>query len=440
MTKANWKNTELLPEAEAARRRRMRPAASLLLLAIILLIASFLTWAGFAEIDSVTRAEGRVVPSKKVQVIQNLEGGILLDLNVHEGDAVKHGQALLRIDSTIADARYQKSRAEYFQLLGEIARLRAESRGKKPVFPEELMNEAPEVAKNEMELFLNRKKELTNDLSILNRKVFQKRQELAELGAKAKGLERSLSFIKEDLDLNRPLLKTGAVAHTEILRLERSFSETESELRVTGLAIPRVQSALKETISRVKARKLDFKTEAFTMISEREARLVAIKEIATAEKDRVMRTEVLSPVDGIVKQIHFATTGGVIKPGDPIMEIVPAAETLLIEAWVMPQDVAFLRPGLPATVKITAYDPAIYGGLDATLEDISADTFSDGRSAGLYRIHLRTVTSVFEKDNKTLPIIPGMTASVDILTGKKTILDYLLKPILRGRERALRER
>jgi adhesin transport system membrane fusion protein len=175
-------------------------------------------------------------------------------------------------------------------------------------------------------------------------------------------------------------------------------------------------------------------------LSESQARLVAVREIATAEKDRVRRTEVRSPVDGIVKQIHFSTTGGVIKPGEPIMEIVPADDTLLIEAWVKPQDVAFLRPGLPASVNITAYDPAIYGRLDAGLEDISADTFTEGRYAGYFRIYLRTVTNVFEKNRETLPIIPGMTASVDIITGKKTILDYLLKPIRRGQERALRER
>ncbi len=439
MITGGWKNADLYPEADAARHRNVRPAASLLLITLVVMFCAFIIWAGYTEIDSVTRAEGSIVPPRKTQVIQNLEGGILSDLKVHEGKIVKKDQILLQIDSTLADAKYQKSRAEYFQLLGEIARLRAESEGKRPVFPEELNRNAPKVAKSEMFLFSTRKRELSNNLKILQSKAFQSKQKLAELRAKEKGLVKSFQLLKEDLELNRPLVKSGAVSYSDILRMERAFADTESELQVTRLTIPRMVSAHEEAISRVKAKELDFKTEALTLLSGKEARLVAIREIATAEKDRVRRTEVVSPTDGIIKQIHFSTIGGVIRPGEPIMEIVPADKTLLVEAWVKPQDVAFLRPGLPATVNITAYDPAIYGGMDATLEGISADTFSDGRYAGMYRVHLRTATNIFEKNSETLPIIPGMTASVDILTGKKTILDYLLKPIRRGKNRALRE-
>ena len=344
------------------------------------------------------------------------------------------------MDSTIAVARYQQVRGEYLRLLGEIARLQAEAAGGDPVFPDELAKEAPEIVESKKQLCLARQQELANDILILKRQVFQREQQLAELTEKTKGLKASLNLLEKELELNRVLAERGAVSEGEMLRLERLHADKENELKVAELTVPRADAALKEAIRRVEARKLSFVNEALTLLNQKEARLAEISETATAEEERLRRTEVVSPINGIVKEIHITTIGGVIQSGDTIMEIVPMDDTLLIEARILPQDVGFLRPGLPATVGITAYDPAIYGTLDATIEYISADTLTNQSGKSFYRVYLRTTTNSFEKDGKAMPIIPGMTALADILTGKRTVLCYLLKPIHRGMEGALHER
>ncbi len=433
-------NLDILPEQEAARRRGIRPGASVLLLVMLGLVATFLLWAHFTEIDELTRASGRVILSSKTQVIQNLEGGIMAELLVREGDEVRVGGHLLRIDSTIADAQYQKSRFEYLSLLGTISRLKAEVNGKEPVFPDVLIREAPELVKNEQILFANRSDEQNNEQNILKNQALQKKQELKEIRAKVAGLKKSLDFLNQELILNRPLQETGAVSGSEILRIERLCAEQQSSVTISGLAIVRMEEAYREALQRVESQNYVFKTETLTKLSNLEARLAVVQEIATAEKDRVRRTEVTSPVHGIVKHIRFTTPGGIIKPGDIIMEIVPIEETLLIEAWVRPQDVAFLHPGLQCMVHITAYDPSIYGGLEANLEKISADTFSDSSENSYFRIHLRTKSTEFKQSGDSLPIIPGMDASVNILTGKKSVLTYILNPIRRVQQHAFTER
>ncbi|MBF0371098.1 MAG: HlyD family type I secretion periplasmic adaptor subunit [Magnetococcales bacterium] len=435
-----WDQTDFFPEAEAARRRRPRLAAAGLLLLLLLLLATFAGWAGLTEIDEMTRAEGKVVSSSKTQIVQNLEGGMLGELLVQEGQTVDQNQPLLRIDSTIATAQLQKSRAEYLSLTGKLARLDGEIENRLPRFPADLLQEAPEVAQNEKALFQVRKQALTNELAILERQVGQRRQELVELQSKVTGLEKTAALLMEELTLTRPLLADGAVSKIDLLRLERQFAQQESELKVIKLAIPRVKSALKEAVGRVEGARLTFHSESLDLKNAVVARLSAIREVATAEQDRVRRTEVIAPVRGIVKVIHFTTPGAVIRAGEAIVEIVPIDDLLRIEAWVSPRDVAFLRPGLAAAVNITAYDAAIYGTLDAQLQEISADTFADEKGYSFFRIYLTTQNSGFGNPQNPLPIIPGMTASVDIITGKKTILDYLLKPIRRAQKRALRER
>ncbi|MBF0445663.1 MAG: HlyD family type I secretion periplasmic adaptor subunit, partial [Magnetococcales bacterium] len=264
-------------------------------------------------------------------------------------------------------------------------------------------------------------------------------QELLELKQKVIGLIRSRKLAKEELTLSRPLVASGAISRTELISLERTYVDQDRELKTLRMAQPRGKAALIEALQRIEAKNLEFKAQSGAELANQEARLAASKEINIADKDRVLRTEISSPVKGIINKIHFSTIGGVIKPGDPILEIVPLEENLVVEAWINPADVAFLRPGLKGRIGITAFDPRIYGYLDAVLTDISADTFSDDNGQSFYRIRL-DATSTLSKQGKKLTIIPGMTTSVDILTGKKTILDYLLNPILLLKERAFRER
>lgn len=437
-----WQRADLFPQAEAAFQRRIDRTANRLLWALIALFAALITWAAYAEIDEATRAEGRIVPSRQTQVIQNLEGGILAELRVKEGERVKKGTLLLRIDNITSQAQYEKGRGEYFRLMGDIARLKAEIVGGTAVleFPEELQRDAPEVAKSEQQLFQLRQEQLDEDRSILKRQVFQRQQELAELDSKINGLQRSLRLSEEEWQLNRPLEKSGAISRMEMIRLERAVTDLKSDLETNRLAKPRGQAALEEARRRLHARQLEFRAQAGIDLANQEARLAAIKELAVAEADRVSRMEVIAPTHGIIKRIHFNTIGGVIQPGEAIVEIVPVEEKLQVEAWVNPADIAFLRPGLLARVGITAYDPEIYGMLQATLTDISADTFSTERGESFFRIRLHTDSDGLEYEGRKLPIIPGMNASVDILTGKKTILDYLLNPLRKVRDRAFSER
>lgn len=416
----------------------------------------FLLWASLAPLDEVTKGNGKVIPSSHTQMIQNLEGGILAELLVTEGELVDKGQGLARLDDVRFSSSFKESRIKYLELLARTSRLEAEVNDTPFHMPQEVLTESPALAQNETSLYQSRQNELRSSLGVLMEQARQKEQELREFEAKRGQASRSYGLIKKELDLSAPLVKEGAVSEVEILRLQRQANELNGELEGYTLAIPRVQSELEEANQKIEELKLKFRAEAGKQLNEDKAELARTTESNVALEDRVSRTRVTSPMKGIVKQIKVNTVGGVIQPGVDFMEIVPIDEQLLIEAEVRPKDVAFLRPGLSAMVKFTAYDFAIYGGLEATLEHISADTITHKaqdeqgqRSKGLkdpgdnesyYLIRLRTQKNHLGTAEKPLPIIPGMITEVDIITGQKTVLDYLLKPILKARERALRER
>lgn len=416
----------------------------LLLAGVTLFVIAFIAWANFARLDEVTRGEGRVIPSSKVQVIQNLEGGILAEVLVREGAVVEKGQVLLRIENTAAEANYGELRQRYLSAVAAIARLHAEmsdAEDPQPVFTDELLSEAPDLARAELTLFHVRKQQLRSQIQILEDQVAQRKQELQELDSKLGGLRSAYGLASEELKITRPLAEQGVVAKVELLRLEREVLDLKSQIDANSLARPRAESALNEAQRRIEERLVTFRSEAATELSKRQAELASITEAMTADSDRVKRTEVRSPVHGTVKVIKIRTVGGVIQPGEDLVEIVPTEDTLLVEAQVRPSDIAFMYPNQKAVVKITAYDFSVYGGLDAVVEQISADSIEDKeKGESFFRVYLRTDRNHLGTPVDPLPIIPGMTASVDILTGEKTVLEYLMKPILRARDTALRER
>jgi adhesin transport system membrane fusion protein len=281
---------------------------------------------------------------------------------------------------------------------------------------------------------------LQSSINILRQQEAQTKQELAEHNAQENKLSRSYALVKQELDMSAPLEADGAISEVEILRLKRSVNELRGELEATRLAVPRLQSAYEEIRSKIDDIEISFRTEARGKLNEIEAELSSIEETLRGQEDRVNRTLVTSPVKGTVKQILVTTVGGVIKPGMDLVEIVPLEGNLLVEAHVRPADIAFLRPDQKAQVKLTAYDYAIYGGLPAKLEHISADTITDENGESFYLIKVRTERNYLGSESHPLKIIPGMTAVVDILTGEKSVLDYLLKPVLRARDNAMRER
>jgi adhesin transport system membrane fusion protein len=424
----------------AAELHAPRGFAHLLLFVIAAFFVIFFAWASWAELDEVTRGEGKVIPSSQVQVVQNLEGGIVAEIPVREGAIVEPGEVLVRIDDVRAASELRESRQRYLALQGALSRLRAEVDDVPVAFAPEIMTEAPGVAQSEGALYRARKEALQSELEILRSQAAQREQELTELATRLGQLERSHALALEELEITEPLAASRVVSRVQLLRLEREVNDLAGELEATRLAVPRVEAALREATRRIDERQLSFRAEAQRELTAVQAEAAALQEVITAEADMLSRTEVRSPVRGTVKQLFVNTVGGVIQPGADLVEIVPLEDNLLVEAKVRPADIAFLRPGQPAVVKVTAYDFAIYGGLDAVVEDISADTITDERGESFYRVRVRTHESALHEAGEPLPIIPGMTTQVDILTGEKTVLDYLLKPILRAKERALRER
>ena len=373
--------------------------ALLLLLLMIGLLVSAAVWANYSRLEEITRGDARIIASSREQVIQSLEGGILQEMMVHEGDVVTAGQALLRIDETKARSSYQEGYSKAIGLKAAAARLRAESRGTPLAFPPEVLADK-EIVKNETDTYNARKFALDQAVTTAN---------------------SSRALIAREIAITAPMVDKGLVAETELLRLKRQFND--------------LQAQSQERVNK-------YRVDAANELSKIESELAQTEEVLTARQDLVKRTVVNAPVRGTVKNIRMNTRGGVIQPGESIMEIVPLEDKLLVEAKIRPHDVAFLRPGLPATVKITAYDYSIYGGLDGHVELISPDTLREEKRAeeeSYYRVLVRTTNSVLTAGGKELPIIPGMTASVEIRTGEKSVMDYVLKPVLKVRE-ALRER
>jgi adhesin transport system membrane fusion protein len=386
-----------MQEALLTERSRVTGVSLLLMLATL---AGALAWAGLSRVEEITKADGRIIPSSREQIIQSLEGGIMQELLVREGDVVAQGQPLLRIDPTKAASSLEEGRSKSIALMAAAARLSAESRGTPLRFPEEVRQDA-EIVRNETQTFDARRRAVEESVATLR---------------------RSRELLAREIAMTAPMVEKGLVAEVELLRMRRQANELELQIA--------------ERYNRYRA-------EAANELTRVESELAQVSGILTARQDTVDRTVVRAPVRGTIKNIRVNTVGGVIQPGQDIMEIVPLEDQLLVEAKVRPHDVAFLRPGLPAQVKLTAYDYTIYGALDGELELISPDTLREERrqqeADDYYRVLVRTHKSVLSAGGRQLPIIPGMTASVEIRTGEKTVLDYLLKPVLRVRE-ALRER
>jgi adhesin transport system membrane fusion protein len=440
MSRARREDAEHALGRDGAELHGPRGFAHLLLVVIAAFFILFFGWASWATLDEVTRGQGRVIPSSQVQVVQNQEGGIVAQILVRDGQIVDRGQILLQIDNIRAASDLRENRKRHLALVGALARLRAEVGATGIAFAPEILAAAGEVVRNERDLFDARQEALASELAILRSQALQREQELAELQRRMSQLEGSHALTLEELEITEPLAARRIVPKIDLLRLKRQINDLAGELETTRLGIERVRSASDEAQRRIEEKSLSFRAEAQRELNVVQAEAAALEEKIAADTDRVERTDVRSPVRGTIKQLFVNTVGGVIQPGEDLVEIVPLEDTLLVEAKVRPADIAFLRPGQAATVKVTAYDFSIYGGLDAVVEDISADTITDEEGERFYRVRVRTTEGTLDKAGTPLPIIPGMTTQIDIRTGEKTVMDYLLKPILRARQNALRER
>jgi adhesin transport system membrane fusion protein len=318
--------------------------------------------------------------------------------------------------------------------------LQAEAEGVTLQMPPDVTDEAPQLGEDEQRLYLTRQRELASNRQIIEQQLSQRQQELLGMRSRLGQLQRSNALLQDELQRTEPLVGEGVISHVELLRLRRQVNETRGDLDGVRLALPGAQAALAEVAQKIKDLDLKFRSQAQGELNDVKAELAATEEANTSALDRVTRTAVRSPLRGTVKRLKVATVGGVVQPGMDLVEIVPLEDALLVEAKVLPQDIAFLRPGQSASVKLSAYDSTIYGALDATLDHISADSITDDEGHSFFVIRVRTRDRGYVKDGESLPIISGMTASVDVLTGRKTILTYLLRPIGRARERAFHER
>lgn len=421
--------------------RGPRIAAVVTLLTLVALIGGSVFWMHLAELDEVTPGVGKVIPSRQVQVVQNLEGGIASEILVKEGQEVSAGDILMRIDATSAGANFREVEEMFLGLQASIARLQAESEGREPTFPPELVRTRPDLVRLETNLFRARKTEFESLVSVLQQQRTQKQQEVEELQAKLRAAQEGYALVKKEHDMTAPLVRQGIVSQVELLRLERQVTELQSQIASALANIPKARAGIAEVDQRIRERRDNFRSEALKEMNERSSKMASAQENMAGKKDRVERTDVRSPVKGIVKQLHVNTVGGVIQPGKDIVSIVPIEDSLLVEAQINPRDVAFLHPGQKAKVKLTAYDFTIYGGLEAEVDQISADTIVDQKGNSFYLIRVRTLqTELRDAKGQILPIIPGMVAQVDIMTGKRTVLDYLTKPFIKARYTALRER
>ncbi|MBC3957496.1 HlyD family type I secretion periplasmic adaptor subunit [Pseudomonas triticifolii] len=432
--------TAFLPYRSAALARHSSRGMSLTVWMAAALLLSALLWARFAVLEEVTTGEGKAIPSSKVQVIQNLEGGIVNEIFVREGQVVNKGDTLLRMDDTRFMSSRGESEVDRLTLTAQVERLAAEAEGRALTLPAEVNSSAPQVAADEQALYQSRQRRLASEQRTLNEQLRQKTQELAEARARQEQFRNGLGLVQQELDMSAPLVSSGAVSPVEILRLKRSAVEIRGSMNANTLAIPRAEAAISEIRSRVQESELAFRADAARELNEKRNDLARISASRIAIDDRMSRTTVTSPVRGIIKTLKVNTIGGVVQPGSDLLEIVPLEDNLLIEAKVRPQDVAFLHPGQKAMVKFSAYDYTLYGGLPARLELIGADTITDDKDNSFYLIQVRTDSNHLGSTSKPLLIIPGMIATVDIITGEKSVMDYLLKPVLKARAEALRER
>ena len=433
----------------AQKNARLDKSVVFFFFAIITFFIIAFTWAYFAKIDELTRGEGKVIPSEKIKTIQSLDGGIISDILVKEGSIVNKGQALMKIDTTRFKASLDENKQTYYHLLVTKTRLDAESRidinSDIPTlqYDEVLEKNVPSFIQSDQRLFQSRYNELTTKSNIFENQKRQKEQELAELRSKENQLKKRYKLVYEEANTIAKMVEKGSRSKIDLIKLKKELNQIEGDLQATKLQIPKAKFSIKEVSDRILEKERIFKAEAFNEFQKVNTEIKKYESKIVAEKDKLDKTILTSPVDGIVKQIYINTVGGVIRSGSDLIEIVPNSDILLVEAKIDPKDIAFINPSQKVIVKISAYDFSIYGALEGKVVEISADSIideNDRDQKSYYKVTVQTTKNFLEREGKKLPIIPGMISSVDIITGKKSILDYLLKPILKTKEGAMHER
>lgn len=420
--------------------RGPRRAALIMVASLAGFIIIGLIWMNFARLDIAVNAVGSVIPSSRVQNIQSLEGGIVRDIAVREGQHVKRGELLAYVENLQYDADLGEGQQSYWSALASRERLKAELGGKSLHFSKELKSGAPELLDEQRNLWQSRRQEYEASIATSRNQIIQRQRELAEASSQVESLTALLAPARELLSMEEKLLNQGAGARADFIAAQREVTRIMGELAGARIGVSRLQAALAEARSKHVALESKYRADANRELTELGGKKAALTEQLTAQRDRVQRRELRSPMDGIVNRVLISTVGGVAKPGETIMELVPAQDTLLISARVKPSEIAFIRPDQKATVRITAYDSSIFGSLDGKVVRVGADAVLDEQKNAYFEVFLETQRNYLGERQEHLTISPGMSADTSIHTGKRTLMEYLLKPVVKTFDKALRER
>lgn len=433
-------DTEFMSELEAATHMRPGIASNILLVSVASLVTLFIIWASVSKIDELTRGSGQVVPSREIQVVQSLEGGVLEELLVAEGDRVEEGQILLRISDVLFASEERGVEARSLGVRAKKVRLEAEARGTLFAMPADIREQAPGIAKNEEALYNSRQEELKNAFSIFDDKILKAKAEIAETEENMKRLRNSSVLLRQELVITQEMVRQKAVPKLEEIRIQRELNDLSGQVKAREKKKEGLEAELRAAEKEREDQSDKFRSQALGELSEVETEIVQLQESLKSIGDRVDRTELRAPVSGIVNSIALKTIGGVIEPAHKLIEIVPMDDELKIIARVRPSDIAFLEIGQDVKVTISAYDPQRYGSLDGKLVRIGVNSVNDRDGNIFFEIEVHTEKNHLGTEEKPLPITPGMVADIAVITGKRTIMAYLMKPILRARDKALTER
>ncbi|MGE4313367.1 MAG: HlyD family type I secretion periplasmic adaptor subunit [Pseudobdellovibrionaceae bacterium] len=420
----------------------MRPSAAsrILLVSIAGLVVLFFLWAAISRIEVVVRGSGQIVPSAEPQIVQSLEGGILAELQVKEGDIVKKGQVLAKISDVAFASEERGTAAQSYALKAKKARLQAEAQGEDFVMPTEVSEKAPDIAANEEKLYHSRQEELANSLSILQSKIEKAEADIAETESQISRFATNAALLKDQLAITSKMVAQKAMPQIEEIKLKRELNDNNGALAAARESLAGLLAELAANQRGLEDQRSKFRSQALGELNDVEAKIAGLEESLTSLGDRLDRTEMRAPLDGVVNAISVKTIGGVIEPAQPMFEIIPVGDDLKITAKINPNDIAFVAQGQPATVRISAYDSTRYGTLKGKVTRVGASTMSAGEGKVYFEIDVETEKNHLGTDAHPLPITPGMFAEVDVITDHRTILSYLAYPVMRAKERAFRER
>jgi len=407
---------------------------------IMILLTVVLAWANFSELDEVAVADGEIVPLGKVKVVQHLEGGIIKEIYVREGDTVKEGQQLLQLDLASAGTNRDELQVRNDGLMLVRSRLQAETQGKPPVFPQDVAQRRPNLVAAQRQAYDARRREIDSNMTVLREQVRQKELEVKELESKRKATTRNLELARERFKMSTSLLGEGLTAKMEHLKLEAEVESLEGEAQTLAQSVPRARAAISEVTQRLRESEIKFRREAQEELAKTDQEIARVRELLAQATEQGVRAVIRSPNDGIVKNMRYNTIGGVVKPGEPILEIVPTGDNLVVESKLNPTDRGYVTRGQRALVKVSTYDYARYGGLEGQVILVAPDSTTDQKGNIYFRVVVQPEKTYLGRQSGDLPISPGMQATVDIHTGTKSVMEYLVKPVLKLRHEAFRER